>query len=66
MQSIWERYSEVWTLDREEYVDELARKKPKLKDFEEELYKYKMTTSQLSTEKDEFRFGSILIRDGDL
>ena len=60
-QSIWERYSEVWTYDREEYVDGLAKKKPKLKDFEEELHKFKMTKSQLSTEKDEFRFGSILI-----
>ena len=60
-QSIWQRYSEVWTYDREEYVDEIARKKPKLKDFEEELHKFKMTKSQLSTEKDEFKYGSILI-----
>jgi hypothetical protein len=38
-QMIWERYSEIWTVDREEYVDSLARKKPRLKDFEEELHR---------------------------
>ena len=40
-QMIWERYSEIWTVDREEYVDGLARKKPRLKDFEEELHRYR-------------------------
>jgi len=38
-QMIWERYSEIWTVDREEYVDSLARKKPRLKDFEDELHR---------------------------
>ena len=40
-QMIWERYSEMWTVDREEYVDGLARKKPRLKDFEEDLHRYR-------------------------
>ena len=39
----------------------MSKTKPRLKDFEEELHKHKMTKSQLSTEKDEFRFGTILI-----
>ena len=60
-QTIWERYSEVWTYDREDYVEDLAKKKPRLKDYEEELHKFKMTKSQLSTEKDEFKYGLILI-----
>jgi hypothetical protein len=41
-QMIWERYSEIWTVDREEYVDSLARKKPRLKDFEEELHRQRV------------------------
>ena len=39
----------------------MGKTKPRLKDYEEELHKHRMTKSQLSTEKDEFRFGTILI-----
>ena len=44
-----------------EYICEMGKTKPRLKDYEEELHKHRMTKSQLSTEKDEFRFGTILI-----
>ena len=60
-QSIWEKYSEIWTVDREEFIADMSKSKPKLKHYEEELHKYKMTKSQLSTEKNDFRFGTILI-----
>ena len=60
-QSIWDKYSEIWTIDREESIADMSKTKPKLKHYEEELHKYKMVKSQLTTEKDEFRFGTILV-----
>ena len=60
-QSIWKKYSDLWNIEREEYIAEMGKTKPRLKNYEEELHKHKMTKSQLSTEKDEFRFGTILI-----
>ena len=60
-QKIWENYSEIWSKDRDFFKEELLVKKPKLKDFEDELHKFKMIRSQLSTEKEEFFFGRILI-----
>merc|ERR1712155_388797 len=60
-QSVWDKYSEIWTVDREEYISDMSKSKPKLKHYEEELHKYKMIKSQLATEKEEFRFGTILV-----
>ena len=34
-----------------EYICEMGKTKPRLKDYEEELHKHRMTKSQLSTEK---------------
>ena len=60
-QSVWDKYSEIWTVDREEFISDMSKSKPKLKHYEEELHKYKMIKSQLATEKEEFRFGTILV-----
>jgi hypothetical protein len=51
----------VWEIDREDTISVFVKKKPVLKDFEDELCKYSMAQSQLTTEKIEFRYGSILI-----
>ena len=58
---IWERYKHVWEVDREDTIVTFVKKKPILKDFEDELQKYNMARSQLTTEKVEYIYGSILI-----
>ena len=55
------RYRHVWEIDREDTISVFVKKKPNLKDFEDELCKYSMSQSQLTTEKIEYRYGSILI-----
>ena len=58
---VWEKYKHVWEVDRDESISVFIKKKPVLKDFEEELQKYNMAGSQLTTEKTEYIYGSILI-----
>ena len=58
---IWDAYKHIWEIDREDTINTFLKNKPKLKDFEDELYKYKMAKSQLTTEKSEYRYGSIMI-----
>ncbi len=58
---LFDRYRHVWEIDREDTISVFVKKKPVLKDFEDELCKYSMAQSQLTTEKIEFRYGSILI-----
>ena len=58
---IWERYKHVWEVDREDTIVTFVKKKPTLKDFEDELQKYNMDRSQLKTEKVEYIYGSIMI-----
>lgn len=48
-------------MDREDTISCFVKRKPILKDFENELQKYNMAQSQLSTEKTEYRYGSIMI-----
>ncbi len=52
---IWDAYRHVWETDREDTITIFVKKKPKLKDFENELHKYQMAKSQLTTEKIEYR-----------
>ena len=59
--AIWKKYSELWTTNKDEYIITLAESSPKLKDYENELFKYKKIESELSDEKDFFRYGTILI-----
>ena len=39
--SIWKKYSEVWTVDKEQFIEEMGERIPKLKEYEQELNKYK-------------------------
>ena len=59
--SNWDKYSEIWMNDRDESVEQFLKKKPKLNDFEDVLYKFKLIKSQLSGEKDEVKVGRIRI-----
>ena len=52
---IWERYKHVWEIDREDTISAFVKRKPVLKDFENELQKYNMAKSQLTTERTEYR-----------
>ena len=63
---IWEQYKHVWEVDREDTIVTFVKRKPILKDFEDELQKYNMARSQLTTEKVEYVYGSILISCGTL
>jgi dynein heavy chain len=58
---IWDAYRHVWEIDREDTISVFIKRKPQLKDFENELHKYKMAKSQLTTEEPEYRYGSIMI-----
>ena len=58
---IWNPYRHVWEIDREDTIAGFVKKKPKLKHFEDELSKYNMAKSQLTTEKLDYQYGSILI-----
>ena len=51
---IWERYKHVWEIDREDTIGAFVKRKPVLKDFENELQKYNMAKSQLTTEKTQY------------
>ena len=59
--SIWQNYSELWTIDRDDYIETMEKEKPSLKDYEDKLQKYKKIESNLVKEKDMFRFGTILV-----
>ena len=52
---IWDTYKHIWEIDREDTINTFLKDKPKLKDFEDELFKYKIAKSQLTTEKSEYR-----------
>ena len=39
--AIWKKYSEVWMIDRDEYIEEMGSRKPKSKEYEQELNKYR-------------------------
>ena len=53
---VWDSYRHVWEIDREDTIATFVKKKPKLKHFEDELSKYNMAKSQLTTEKIEYRW----------
>lgn len=59
--NIWNPYRHVWEVDREDAIATFVKMKPRLKDFEDELSKYNMAMSQLTTERPEHCYGSILI-----
>ena len=59
--AIWRKYSEIWTTNKDQYIFELAESNPKLKEYERELFKYKRIEAEMSREKDEFKYGTILI-----
>ena len=59
--SNWDKYSEIWLNDREESVEQFLKEKPRLNDFEDVLYKFKLIKSQLSGEKDEEKVGRIVV-----
>ena len=53
---IWDVYKHIWEIDREDTIHTFLKNKPKLRDFEDELFKYKLAKSQLTTEKSEYRY----------
>ena len=57
----WEKYSEIWINERDETIEEFMKKKPKLSDFEDVLYKYKLLKAQLAGEQEEVKVGKILV-----
>ena len=64
--SIWVKYSEIWMHDRVETIEEFMKSNPKLSDFEDTLYKYKLIKAQLAGEKEEIKIGRILVSCKDL
>ena len=59
--TIWKKYSDVWTVNKENYIAELGAQNPTLKNYEVELKKYRKIEADLIEEKNEFRYGTILI-----
>ena len=59
--TIWKKYSEVWTIDREDYIVKMNERNPCLKEYEEALHKYKKIAEEVQLEKNEFRYGTLLL-----
>ena len=59
--TMWDSYTKLWMVDKEEFIESFSLKKPTLKDVEDEIHEYKMLESQLSTEKNEYRIGVLLV-----
>ena len=59
--SIWKSYEHIWTVNKEQKIADLVNKNPKLRVFEKELKKYQKIEKKLMEEKNEFRYGTILI-----
>ena len=50
--SVWQKYSDVWMRNKEDFVDELTTRKTNLKDFEQLLHNYKMIKTEVLFEKE--------------
>ena len=51
----WQKYKELWEVDREEFIVYFLKDKPSIYDFENVLKKYNLIEAELATEEDEFR-----------
>ena len=51
----WQKYSDVWTIDMEEWLNDFITAKPDIYDFENELKKYNLIEAELEAEKREFK-----------
>ena len=49
--TIWKKYSDVWTVNKENYIAELGAQNPTLKNYEVELKKYRKIEADLIEEK---------------
>ena len=74
--AIWKKYSEVflaykmnihkhhvqvWTVDRDDFILKMSERNPRLKEYEEQLHMYQKIQEEVELEKNEFRYGNILI-----
>lgn len=59
--SVWKKYSEIWTTNKDQYILDMAENNPKLKEYEKELFRYKRIEAEMLRERDEFKYGTILI-----
>ena len=74
--AIWKKYSEVflaykrnihkhnvqvWTVDRDDFSLKMSERNPRLKEYEEQLHMYQKIQEEVELEKNEFRYGNILI-----
>ena len=62
---VWNKYSKVWTVDKDEFLKEFEKHKPGLSEYESELHNYKMIRSQIAMENDFVKNGKILISNKD-
>ena len=74
--AIWKKYCEVfltykrnihkhnvqvWTVDRDDFILKMSERNPRLKEYEEQLHMYQKIQEEVELEKNEFRYGNILI-----
>ena len=57
----WQKYKELWEVDREVFIHDLLKKKPSIYDFENELKKYNLIEAEMETEPNDFQYGQMLI-----
>ena len=64
--SQWQKYSEVWSVDQEDFLYDFVHSKPQIYDFENVLKKYNLIEAELDSEISEFRYGKMLVTTGQL
>ena len=58
---LWKKYSEIWTMDKNEFIQNMEEEEPTLRRYEDILQKYTTIAKNLKGEQDRHIFGSIAI-----
>ena len=59
--SSWLKFSQLWTIDRDEYIIGMEEEKPNLREYEEVLQKYRNIETKLQEEPEFCRMGTLTI-----
>ena len=59
--SSWKKFSQLWTIDRKDFIAKMEEEAPSLREYEEVLQKYKEIKVILNQEIDLHRFGTLSI-----
>jgi dynein heavy chain len=58
----WQKYSEVWTTDMDDFLNDFITAKPGIYDFDRELKKFNMIEAELDSEQTDFHYGKMIVK----